>query len=374
MVETREQLCRLWLALAEGVTPRQRQRLLQHHGSYEALYERFPAGLDDCLSQRSIEELRKLKAFGLDRLMHRLEDLQIQVSFLGDSDNYPALLAAIPDPPDLLFYRGKLPEYQVPSIAIVGSRRETRYGRQHGYQIAKELAQAGVLVVSGLARGIDTAAHQGALAGQGPTAAVLGSGLCRLYPEENKALAEQILSSGGAVISELPPNTQPLAYHFPIRNRIVSGLCQGVLLVEAREKSGTLITVTHALEQGREVFALPGEVDSPGSHIPNRLIREGARLCTCAQDILDDMGWGQGPAQQAEQLAIDMASLSHGQQLVLAALSEDSKGFDELIEATGLDSGALSTELTLLELDGHVEALPGKQFRMIRAAAKESPV
>ena len=284
MCDSRELLCRLWLAFAEGLTSKARQRILERFGSYERFFDSFPGGAEGLISQGGADELRKLKAFGLDRMLLRLQELGIAVSFLRDSADYPHLLSQIPDPPDLLFCQGSLTGEERPAIAVVGSRRETRYGRQQAFEIAKQLAMAGVTVVSGLARGIDTAAHKGALEGGGRTVAVLGSGLNRVYPEENKALAGRSAPPAG-LSSASCPNTPPLAYHFPIRNRIVSGLCHAVLLVEAREKSGTLITVTTLWSRGGGV-RLPGEVDAPGSLIPNRLIREGARLCTCAEDIL----------------------------------------------------------------------------------------
>ncbi len=299
MIENHELRCRLWLALADGVSLRARKLLLNRYGSYAGLYDAFLGDASQVLTPRLMEELGRLKAAGLERLVERLDALGIQVAFLSASPEYPALLAQIADPPDLLFYKGTLLGGEERAIAIVGSRRETRYGRNNAQAIARGLATQGVTIVSGLARGIDTAAHKGALAAGGRTIAVLGSGHSCLYPQENAALAEQIIQSGGAILTELPPNTQPLAYHFPVRNRIVSGLSHGVLLVEAREKSGTLITVGHALDQGREVFALPGEVDAPGSQIPHRMIREGARLCTSATEILEDMGWT--PANTAQE-------------------------------------------------------------------------
>lgn len=367
MPENRELLCRLWLAFAEGMSLRTRQKVLERHQSYERFFDSLPGGAEGLIGRKALDELSKLKGFGLDRMLLRLQELGIAVSFFDHSPDYPRLLAQIPDPPDLLFYKGRLQGEESPAIAIVGSRRETRYGRHQAFEIARDLAQAGVTVVSGLARGIDTAAHKGALQGGGRTIAVLGSGLSRIYPEENKPLAEQIIAQGGAVISELPPNTAPLAYHFPVRNRIVSGLCQAVLLIEAREKSGTLITVTHALEQGREVFALPGEVDAPGSLIPNRLIREGARLCTSAADILEDMGWASEKPEAVRQTAMDLMEMDPDQRRIVEALSVESLSFDELVIRTGLDGAALNIALTMLEMDGLVQALPGKQYRLNRA-------
>jgi DNA processing protein len=370
MIESHELRCRVWLALADGVSLRARRLLLTRYGSYAALYDAFPGDAGKVLTPRLMEELARLKTAGLERLVDRLDALGIRVAFLNASQEYPALLAQIADPPDLLFYKGMLQADEGRAMAIVGSRRETRYGRTNAHAIARGLAAEGVTIVSGLARGIDTAAHKGALAAGGRTIAVLGSGHSCLYPQENAALAEQIVQSGGAVISELPPNTQPLAYHFPVRNRIVSGLSHGVLLVEAREKSGTLITVGHALDQGREVFALPGEVDAPGSQIPHRMIREGARLCTSAADILEDMGWRSAhPEQEGTQQQMD---LSHSPQpegeagAIRQVLADEERSFEELLAATGLSTADLNTHLTLLELDGWVESLPGRSYRLKR--------
>lgn len=368
MRESREQMCRTWLSLCEGVSLKARARLLAAFGSFQAAFERFPAGFDGLVSTKTIEELGKLKAVGLDRLLMRLEELGIRRAYLGDAQTYPGMLSHIPDPPDVLFYRGLLTGAEERTVAIVGSRRETRYGRNQACRIAMELAQHGVTVVSGLARGIDTAAHRGALDGKGRTIAVLGSGLSRLYPEENKKLAEEIVAAGGAIVSELPPNTEPLAYHFPMRNRIVSGLAQALLLVEAREKSGTLITVGHALDQGRDVFALPGEVDAPGSLVPHRVIRTGGRLCTCAGDILEDMGWAEHPVPQPEQVQMALPMLPPDQQAICLALQDEDKGFDELLAVTGLDTASINTALTMLELEGLLEPLPGRRFKLRRHA------
>ncbi len=361
MLENANQLARLWLALAESMTPAARRRLRARFQSDEEMLSLFPQGFEETVGPKTTEELRALRELGLDKLLLRLEKLGISLSFLGGAD-YPALLSSIPDPPDLLFYRGRLPSGDYRAVSIVGSRRETRYGRQHAFSIARDLAAQGVVIVSGLARGIDTAAHRGALDAGGVTVAVLGSGLGHVYPEENIKLAEEIAASGGAVVTELPPSALPLAFRFPARNRIVSGLSQGLLLAEARERSGTLITVGHALDQGREVFALPGEVDAPGSCIPNRMIREGARLCTCAEDILEDLGWG-GRAAAPRQLSFEDLALTDAQRPIMAALREDRRGFEELLDLTGMDAASLGRELTMLELEGAVEALPGRMYR-----------
>lgn len=365
MIENEELLARLWLSLCENLTASSRRKLSERAGGYAALYGGFPGSVGQELSGKAMDELLRLKQAGADKLLLRLEELGIDQCFWGDK-NYPELLKNIPDPPDVLFYRGTLPQGDYKAVSIVGSRRETRYGRNQAFSIARDLAAQGVVIVSGLARGIDTAAHKGALKAGGITIAVLGSGLNHIYPQENKDLAEEIAASGGAVVSELPPNTAPLAFRFPARNRIVSGLSQALLLAEAREKSGTLITVGHALDQGREVFAVPGEVDSPGSLIPNRMIREGARLCTGADDIMEDMGWiRQNQAQR--QISFQAFDISDAQAPIVAALRDEDKGFEELLDLTGLDAAALSREITMLEMEGAVIALPGRLYRLYRA-------
>lgn len=364
MTLTREALCRVWLAMSDSATVRARKKLLERYGSAEAAFDCFSSVDRDCIGPAAWEEYHALKEKGLDRLSEELQSSGHQIAFREDA-GYPPLLRQIDEAPNLLFFKGSLETVGERAVAIVGSRRETRYGREQAYRIAKELALSQVTVVSGLARGIDTAAHRGALDGKGRTIAVLGSGLSRIYPAENAALAERIALSGGAVVSELPPMSEPLAFHFPIRNRIVSGLSHAVLLVEAREKSGTLITVGHALDQGREVFALPGQVDSAASQVPNRFIREGARLCTCAEDILEDLGWADAHRAPAKGRSRPRPTgLSAEQMKIYHALQEEEKSFSELLEATSLPVSDLGIQITLLEMEDVIETLPGRQYRL----------
>ena len=257
-----------------------------------------------------------MKNAGLAAMEKKLIESGAQVVVRGQA-GYPYLLEQICDPPHALFVRGTTGDDEK-SVAIVGSRKETRYGRTQAYNIAKELARNGVTIVSGLARGIDTAAHEGALAGGGRTVAVLGNGIDSVYPPENQELAKRIVDSGGAIISEFPFGAAPLAHHFPVRNRIISGISAATLLVEGHAKSGTMITAGFAAEQGREVFALPGMVDAPGSAAPLRLLREGANICTCAQDILSDMRWNvKKQAETAQKTETD--DLSDAQKKIVSA-------------------------------------------------------
>ncbi len=360
----RERLARLWLAFSQSLGYRARQKLMEGFGSAENVLHDFSVRAEDIAGAKAYAELKALKAAGIDALPGRLHAKGVQAVFREDED-FPESLRTIPDPPDVLFVRGTLGEREERRIAIVGSRRETRYGREQAFLIARGLAQSGVTVVSGLAYGIDRAAHEGALAGGGRTVAVLGSGLNNVYPKEHIPLAEEIAARGGAVVSELAPPAQPLAFHFPFRNRIVSGLCAGVLLIEAREKSGTLITVTHALEQGREVFCLPGPVDHPTSMVPHRLLREGARLVTSAADILEDMGW-EDRAEQTSFLTPNAKDLTSPQKKIYDALCGETRGYEELMALTGLNSQELNAEIILLEVGGIVETLPGRCYRLQR--------
>ena len=246
---TFEQLCTLWLASSKHLSWKAFENLIRFYGSAAETYQHFKATYSEQIGEKACRELLTLQKRGIDMLPAALDTLKCSLLFPPD-DTYPSLLKQIYDPPHLLYALGSgAPDTK--SVAIVGSRRDTRYGRSQAFSIARDLASAGITVISGLARGIDTAAHEGALAGGGRTVAVLGCGIDRIYPEENKPLAAKIIEHGGAVISEFPLNSEPLAHHFPIRNRIISGMSAAVLLIEGGEKSGTMITANYAAEQGR---------------------------------------------------------------------------------------------------------------------------
>ena len=250
-------------------------------------------------------------------------------------------------------------DFSKPAISIVGSRNPTRYGRQIAEKIAFELASAGVTIISGLARGIDTMAHLGALRAKGNTIAVMGSGIDVIYPPENKKIFSDI-EMHGTIISEYPPGTRPLPGNFPARNRIISGLSNGVLVVEAGSKSGALITVDFALEQGREVYAVPGNIDSSQSMGTNNILKQGAKLVTTAEDILEDLGIegslsGKMPSAKPVQLDIF-------ENQVYSALEEGEKHIEELASITNMDIAKLNAILTMMEIKGLVKQLPGKIF------------
>ncbi|HKK00762.1 MAG TPA: DNA-processing protein DprA [Desulfuromonadales bacterium] len=274
-----------------------------------------------------------------------------------DDPLYPARLKTIHDPPALLYLRGNLPE--TPALAVVGARRASDAGRRFAGEVCSELAAHGVTVVSGLARGIDTAAHQGALLGGGPTVAVLGCGIDQVYPPENARLFDEVVVNG-AILSEYPPGTEPLPGHFPGRNRIISGLCQGVMVVEAAGKSGSLITAEFALEQGREVFAVPAPVYCATGEGVNRLLKDGAHLVTCAKDILEVLHITQ--KQRSQEIDPWIESLQGDELALYLCLDEEPRHVDELARKCGLTPMGVSAILLHLELQGGVEQLPGMRY------------
>jgi len=303
------------------------------------------------------------------QLLRRAEELLERdgvrlISFWDEAD-YPPLLRHLPDPPALLYRRGRLTEQ--PALAVVGARRASQAGRRLTGEICAELASRGITIVSGLARGIDTAAHEGALRGSGQTVAVLGCGIDQIYPPENRHLFREI-AEAGALLSEYPPGTAPLAGHFPARNRIISGLAQGVLIVEAAEGSGSLITADFALEQGREVFAVPGPVYAETSGGVNRLLKEGAHLVTGPTDILDVL-WPGTPSRGQRQKEDSLLEKLSGTALtVYRNLGREPLHIDELARKTGLTPMDLSAILLHLELQGGVEQLPGMRYLRGREA------
>lgn len=278
---------------------------------------------------------------------------------------YPALLGEIPDPPPALFISGDPNLLSQPQIAIVGARNPTMSGREIAAEFAGFLVGAGFVITSGLALGIDAAAHSGALAGPGQTLAVMGTGPDRVYPRRHVDLAEKIVATG-ALISEFPPGIPPLPEHFPRRNRIISGLSLGTLVVEAAFGSGSLITARYALEQGREVFAVPGSILSPLSRGCHALIREGAALVERGADILESLGTIMPVPTATSTEAGQTNEYDPQYHLLLDALGFNPVGIDALAERCGLTPQAVSSMLLILELQGEVEALPGARYARIR--------
>lgn len=279
------------------------------------------------------------------------------------SDDYPALLRESPDAPAVLYVRGDVRVLDAPQLAMVGSRNPTAGGRSTAREFAGWFARAGLTITSGLAIGIDTACHEGALAGGGSTVAVLGCGLDRVYPPENRELACRIAESG-AVISEFPPGSEPLAACFPQRNRIIAGLSHGTLVIEAAQRSGSLITARLAGVAGREVFAIPGSIHNPLAKGCHQLIRQGAKLVERPEDVLCEL-----KISLAAQLVASAAgststapALDKEYKILLDALAFEPASVDSLIERTGMNSESIASMLLILELDGHVAPHPGGRY------------
>jgi DNA processing protein len=284
------------------------------------------------------------------------------------AEDYPPRLAQIPDPPLLLYVEGVIAALSHPQIAIVGSRNPTALGRDTATQFARALGRAGLGITSGLALGIDAAAHRGALDAGAPTVAVVGRGLDAVYPRENEALARRILESGGALVTDLPIGSGPLRHHFPRRNRILSGLAVGTLVVEAAEQSGSLITARLAAEQGREVFAMPGSIHNAVARGCHRLLRQGARLVETVDDIFEELAGICGdmmvkpPLPGATEPALPCPSLDKDYEILLDALGFEPAGLDAIVARTRLDTGTVASMLLILELDGRIQQQPGGRY------------
>ena len=348
-----------WIRLAKMESPKKAISLVDHFGSPDAV---FGAGMRDLmevdgLSRKVAEKLQSLASQSVDQEAEALDKIGARVVTYLD-DDYPANLRQTYDPPVALFVRGTLPETDRFAVGIVGTRRPTEYGKSMAFKIGRELAQRGLAVVSGGARGVDTAAHTGALQ-SGRTIAVLGCGIDVNYPYENRGLFGKIAETG-AIVSEFVPGTKPDMWRFPVRNRLISGMSLGILVVESGLTGGAMITATLAGEQGRDVWALPGTTDSEVSRGPHSLIKDGAKLVECADDILRDLGV-QGKTEAQERPALP-DNLSPEQKAIIGVLTLHPKHMDEIIAECKLSPAAASSALTLLEMLGLVRRVPGNSY------------
>lgn len=273
---------------------------------------------------------------------------------------FPAALLAIPDMPPVLWYRGALDALRAPAVAVVGSRAASAVALETAARLGTDLAALGITVVSGLARGVDSSAHRGAIR-SGRTIAVLGSGVDRIYPHEHATIAGEI-ARAGLVISEYPPGTPPLAFHFPMRNRLISGLSRVVVVIEANERSGSLITAACALEQGREVMAVPGNVLSGRNRGTHALIRDGAKIVECADDIVEELGWPWAGAPPRGDASSDVQSRTSGDSLLRLMHAGEAYDLDGLAVLSGVDGVRLLPRLLELELHGLVQRVDGGRF------------
>ncbi len=341
-----------WLAVSRVpyIGPARIERLVQRFGTLQAAWTAPRDELRAVLEAKPLAEL--LSARGKvdpHQEMERIAAQGISITHPGHPA-YPRLLAEAAGRPSILYLRGALTPADDAGVAIVGTRRVTPYGRQAAERIAMELAQAGVTVISGLARGVDGVAHRAALAAGGRTVAVLGSGPDVIYPGEHRRLAEEIMVAG-AIVTEHPPGAPPDAQNFPARNRIISGMSLGVVVIEAPIRSGALITATFAADQGREVFVVPGSVFSPASEGTNLLLRDGARIVRDGADVLEDLNLGSRGAGSA--LQTEMA-LDDTERRVYEVLGSEARHIDELAEAAGLAAGQAAALLLTMELKGLV--------------------
>ncbi|MSQ24130.1 MAG: DNA-protecting protein DprA [Chloroflexi bacterium] len=350
-----------WISLTRvtGIGPRRFDLLLETFGTAEkawlaSMTDLLQAGLDRRSADSLIVARRKVDP---SREVDNIRARGIRAITKRDSD-YPEQLAEIYDAPPVLYVRGELGTADALALAIVGTRGASTYGRMAAEQLAIELARAGVTIVSGLALGVDTAAHRGALQGGGRTIAVLASGLDRIYPSQNAGLADEI-SRNGALVTEFPLGIKPDAVNFPRRNRIISGLTRGTLVVEAGERSGALITAAFAAEQGREVLAVPGSIFSSKSKGTNALIRDGATPVTSADDVLAELR----PNHQPRQLSIaDIVPLDETERVLVNVLKGDPVHIDEIAREAALPMSLVSAALAMMELKGIVRQLGGMHY------------
>lgn len=362
---TREDACRAWLTyglLRSDVLC----ELLEEFGSAEAIYDRFCASGGSFLKKRISEfAIAQLTDHAQREKMHEMlvamQRVDMGIVALTDV-RFPDNLRNIQDPPGLLFYRGDLDCLLGKCVAVVGSRKASPQGVDVTQKICSELSKAGVTVVSGLAMGIDTAAHEGCLEGGSPTVAVLGCGIDVDYPIENLKLKERIVECGGVLLSEYPPGIHANRHVFQVRNRIISGLGKALLMMESRIQSGSMLSVHHALDQGKEVFAYPGIPGTDWAEGAHQLLREGANYFTSAQDILEDLGWDASVPRSISQPSKSLPALNEEQRKVYVQLNQGEKSFDQLAAETNLSAPALSVALTMLQMMGLVKTMPGKSY------------
>ena len=357
-----------WLALSQFYKfgPVKYKKLKNYFSNIENAYKAsfkdyVRAGIEEKVAEEFMIFKHQLEP---DKLLENLHKEKLNALTIEDPA-YPKLLKQIYDPPFILYYRGSLDAFNDFSLAVVGARKYSAYGAQVTQKLVRELAFNKLAIVSGMALGIDTLAHSAAIDGGGKTIAVIGSGLDQqnIYPSQNRYLADKIQAHGGLILSEYPIGTMPLKHHFPQRNRIISGLSSATLVIEAAEKSGALITAFHALEQNREVFAVPGSIYSNSSEGTNRLIAMGAKLITGAKDIIETLNLAEAAAYIENKKIIPETA---EEELILARLSYEPVHIDELKQLTKLDTSIINSTLTIMEMKGMVKNLGNMQYVLAR--------
>jgi DNA processing protein len=373
--QSQQASCWLALALTPGLGPTRVRKLIEHFGNPENVFRASLTELEATGMQSvSAQSLATGKSLELaQQQWAKAIEVGAKIITLGDPE-YPLRLKEIYDPPVVLFVRGDVEILSRPGIAVVGTRHPTPYGTGMAERLSTDLVVHGLVIISGMARGVDSAAHRGTLAARGKTVAVFGTGIDVMYPKENTRLAEQILALGGALISEFPIGTFAAPQNFPIRNRIISGMSVGVLVVEAAEYSGTRITARCALEQNRDVYAVPGNVTNKGSWGPNTLIKQGAKLVATWEDVWEDLpadvqaaltpAANESSESQTASLFPDETISPHERRILSMLKPDESTHIDDLVERLEpeLSSSEIFAALFELELNGKVKQLPGKNF------------
>ena len=373
--QSQQASCWLALALTPGLGPTRVRKLIEHFGNPENVFRASLTELE-ATGMQSVSAQSLATGMSMELAQQQCAkaiEVGAKIITLGDPE-YPLRLKEIYDPPVVLFVRGDVEILSRPGIAVVGTRHPTPYGTGMAERLSTDLVVHGLVIISGMARGVDSAAHRGTLAARGKTVAVFGTGIDVMYPKENTRLAEQILALGGALISEFPIGTFAAPQNFPIRNRIISGMSVGVLVVEAAEYSGTRITARCALEQNRDVYAVPGNVTNKGSWGPNTLIKQGAKLVATWEDVWEDLpadvqaaltpAANESSESQTASLFPDETISPHERRILSMLKPDESTHIDELVERLEpeLSSSEIFAALFELELNGKVKQLPGKNF------------
>ncbi len=356
VIERQELASWLQLTLTPGIGGETQRKLLSAFGLPQAILAAGREAVRALIGNKADALFDFAHADEVDRNIGWVNDIDQYILTLADPA-YPSALLEIPDPPSVLYVRGNKDLLKQPGLAVVGSRNATPQGMQTAENFAKYLAAQNLTIISGLALGIDAAAHRGALAAGGKTIAVIGTGADRLYPARNKDLATEI-ARHGLIVSEFPLGTPATAANFPRRNRIISGLSRGVLVVEAAPESGSLITARMAGEQGREVFAIPGSIHSPVARGCHKLIKQGAKLVETAQDVLEELG-------DSSPVIPGTAIADNEESPLLKAIGHDPCTMDELVDRTGLSADNLGSQLLMLELEGWIAPLPGNRYQRL---------
>jgi DNA processing protein len=355
---TREQIL-LTLNASDKIGPKTFKVLAQaFNDDFEIFYSYSESKLSTILPDKILKKfIEARKNFSFESQLRKLDQSQGQYLTIYD-ERYPKLLRQIYDPPFIIYYLGEIENLSRKSISIVGSRKYTHYGQSVAYKFAHDLAESGLCIISGLALGIDAIVHKAAVSAEGTTIGVLACGIDQIYPESNRQLAEQILKTSGTIISEQSPGSRPLKQNFPSRNRIISGLSLGTLVIEAAESSGSLITAAAAIEQNREVFAIPGNIDSKNSVGTNNLIKLGARPVTAVSDILEIFNL------EARKPTLKNYNYNEWERLIIQTLEKGALHIDKICQTSKLDIALISENLTLLELKGVIRHLGGGNYQL----------